>query len=126
MAGVPNKRDTGLVIQETQEWQDRIEALEEKVTGLQSQLDLRTKELAYLYIHSNWTLIRWYLTREQDQSVQGSETYARAKNAETLIDRQLTRNLRDIHFETQAMDVAYRWRIEATVVLKENGYTFFD
>jgi len=24
------------------------------------------------------------------------------------------------------MDVAYRWRIEATVVLKENGYTFFD
>ena len=108
------------------QWQDRIEALEEKVTGLQSQLDLRTKELAYLYIRSNWTLIRWYLTREQDQSVQGSETYARAKNAETLIDRQLTRNLRDIHFETQAMDVAYRWRIEATVVLKENGYTFFD
>jgi len=61
------------------QWQDRIEALEEKVTGLQSELDLRTKELAYLYNHSNWTLIRWYLTREQDQSVQGSETYARAK-----------------------------------------------
>ena len=40
------------------QWQDRIEALEEKVTGLQSQLDLRTKELAYLYIHSNWTFIR--------------------------------------------------------------------
>ena len=32
------------------QWQDRIEALEEKVTRLQSQLDLRTKELAYLYI----------------------------------------------------------------------------
>ena len=39
------------------QWQDRIEALEEKVTRLQSQLDLRTKELAYLYIHSNWTVI---------------------------------------------------------------------
>jgi len=35
------------------QWQDRIEALEEKVTRLVSQLDLRTKELAYLYIHSN-------------------------------------------------------------------------
>ena len=108
------------------QWQDRIEGLEEKVVGLQSQLDLRTKELAYLYIHSNWTLIRWYLAREQDRSGEGSETYARAKNAETLIDRQLTRNLRDVHFEPQAMDVAYRWRIEATVTLKENGYTFFD
>ena len=28
------------------QWPDRIEALEEKVTGLQSQLDLRTKEFA--------------------------------------------------------------------------------
>ena len=57
------------------QWQDRIEALEEKVTRLQPQLDLRTKELAYPYIHSNWTLIRWYLAREQDQSGQGSETH---------------------------------------------------
>ena len=108
------------------QWQDRIEALEEKVTRLQSQLDLQTKELAYLYIHSNWSLIRWYLAREQDQSGQGSETYTRAKNAETLVGRQLTRNLRDVHFEPQAMDVAYRWDIETTVILKENGYTFFD
>ena len=108
------------------QWQDRIEALEEKVTRLQPQLDLRTKELVYPYIHSNWTLIRWYLVREQDQSGQGSETYTRAKNVETLIGRQLTRNLRDVHFEPQAMDVAYRWRIETTVILKENGYTFFD
>ena len=75
---------------------------------------------------SNWTLIRWHLAREQDQSGQGSETYTRAKSAETLIDRQLTRNLRGVHFEPQAMDVAYRWRIETTVILKENGYTFFD
>ena len=108
------------------EWQQRVEALESKVGELQSQLGQRTKELAYMYIHSNWTLIRWYLAREQDTHGEGWETYARAKNAETLIDRQLTRNLRDVHFEPQAMDAAYRWRIEATVILKDNGYTFFD
>ena len=108
------------------QWQDRIETLEEKVTRLQPQLDLRAKELAYLCIHPNWTLIRWYLAREQDQSGQGSETYTRANNVEALIGRQLTRNLRDVHFEPQAMDVAYRWGIETTVILKENGYTFFD
>ncbi|MEE8466339.1 MAG: hypothetical protein V3S68_07665 [Dehalococcoidia bacterium] len=108
------------------EWQSRVGALEDKVAELQSQLELRTKEMAYMYIHSNWALIRWYLTREQDRSGEGSETYIRAKNAETLIDRQLTRNLRDVHFEQQAMDAAYRWRIEATVILKDNGYTIFD
>ncbi len=108
------------------QYRHRIEALETKVGELAAQLDQRTKEMAYMYIHSNWTLIRWYLTREQDRSGEGSETYIRAKNAETLIDRQLTRNLRDVHFEPQAMDVAYRWRIESTVILKENGYTFFD
>ncbi len=108
------------------QWQHRIEALETKVVEMATQLDQRTKEMAYMYIHSNWTLIRWYLTREQDRSGEGSETYIRAKNAETLIDRQLTRNLRDVHFEPQAMDVAYRWRIESTVILKDNGYTFFD
>ena len=108
------------------QWQTRIEALENQVAELQSQLGQRTKEMAYMYIHSNWTLIRWPLTREQDRSGEGLETYVRAKNAETLIDRQLTRNLRDIHFEPQAMDAAYRWRIEATVILKDNGYTFFD
>jgi hypothetical protein len=110
----------------TEACQPRIEALETKVVELATQLGQRPKEMAYMYIHSNWTFIRWYLTREQDRAGEGSETYVRAKNAETLIDRQLTRNLRDIHFEPQAMDVAYRWRIESIVVLKENGYTFFD
>ena len=108
------------------QYQRRIDALETKVVELATQLDQRTKEMAYMYIHSNWTLIRWYLTREQDRSGEGSETYIRAKNAETLTDRQLTRNLRDVHFEPQAMDVAYRWRIETTVTLTQNGYTFFD
>jgi len=63
---------------------------------------------------------------ESSSAGEGSDIYKRAKNAETLVGRQLTRNLRDVHFEPQAMDVAYRWRIEATVILKENGYTFFD
>ena len=108
------------------QWQTRIEALESKVTELQTQLDLKGKEVAYMYIHSNWTLIRWYLTREQDRECEGSETYARATNAKTLIDRQLSRNMRDVYFDSNPMEIAYRWRIEATVILKENGYTFFD
>ena len=49
------------------QWQTRIEALENQVSELQSQLGQRTKEMAYMYIHSNWALIRWHLIREQDQ-----------------------------------------------------------
>ncbi len=108
------------------QWQSRIEVLESKVTDLESRLDHKAKEVAYMYIHSNWTLIRWYLTREQDRAGEGSEIYGRAKNAETLIDRQLSRNLRDVYFAADPMEVAYRWRIEATVILTGNGYTFFD
>tara|TARA_B100001964_G_C13961249_1_gene477771 strand:- start:63 stop:401 length:339 start_codon:yes stop_codon:yes gene_type:complete len=110
----------------TEAWQPRVEALEKQVGELQSQLDLRTKELAYMYIHSNWTLIRWYLIRQQDIHGEASDTYAQAKNAETLIDRQLTRHLRDVHFELDAMEVAYAWRRETTVTLTQNGFTFFD
>ena len=50
----------------------------------------------------------------------------RAKNAERLIVGNLPRNLRTVYFEPQPMDAAYRWRIETTVVLNQNGYTFFD
>ena len=82
--------------------QTRIESLESKVMELQTQLDLKGKEVAYMYIHSNWTLIRRYLTREQDREGKGSEIYVRAKNAETLIDRQLSRNLRDVYFDPQS------------------------
>ncbi len=53
------------------QYQRRIDALETKVVELATQLDQRTKEMAYMYIHSNWTLIRWYLTREQDRSGEG-------------------------------------------------------
>lgn len=108
------------------EMQNRVETLENKVMDLESQMVQRTKDAAYVYIHSNWTLIRWFLTREQDRAGEGSETYARANEAEKLIDSGLSRNLRDVHYEVQAMDVAYRWRIEATVILQNHGYTFFD
>ena len=69
---------------------------------------------------------RWCLTREQDRSGESSETCTRARNAETLIDRQLSRNLRDVHYEHQAMGAVYRWRIESTVILNQNVFTFFD
>ncbi|NQW22318.1 MAG: hypothetical protein HQ475_02610 [SAR202 cluster bacterium] len=110
----------------TDELQNRIEVLESKVAELESQQLLATKEAAYVYIHSNWSFIRWFLTREQDRAGEGTETYARAKNAERLIDSGLSRNLREVHFEPKAMDVAHRWRIEVTVILTQNGYTFFD
>lgn len=109
-----------------EEWRQRIEALESRVKELESQLHQRAKDAAYVYIHSNWTLIRWYLAREQDRDGEDSATYRRAKNAETVIGANLPRNLRAVYFEPQPMDAAYRWRIEATVTLNQNGYTFFD
>ena len=39
-----------------QRWH-RIEALETKIVEMATELDLRTKEIAYMYIHSNWTLV---------------------------------------------------------------------
>ena len=108
------------------EWQERIEALENRVVDLESQLYQTTKDAAYVYIHSNWALIRWYLTRERDINGEGSETYARARNAERLIEWDLSRNLRAVYFEPEPMAVAYKWRIEATAMLQKNGYTFFD
>ena len=110
----------------TEEWQRRIEALESKVRDLESDVHQRAKDAAYVYIHSNWTLVRWYLAREQDNHGENPETYSRAKNAERLIQADLPRNLRAVYFEPQPMDAAYRWRIETTVILNQNGYTFFD
>ena len=110
----------------TEEWQQRIEVLESKVRNLESEVHQRAKDAAYVYIHSNWTLVRWYLAREQDNHGDTSETYSRAKNAETLIQANLPRNLRAVYFEPQPMDAACRWRIETTVFLNQNGYTFFD
>ena len=110
----------------SEEWQQRIEALENQVKELQSVIRQGAIDAAYLYIRSNWSLIRWRLVREQDQSGEGSEIYSRAKNAETIIDHYLARNLRAVRVEAQPMDAAQRWCIETTATLQQNGYTFFD
>jgi len=108
------------------EIQERIEALENRVVDLESQLYQRAKDAAYVFIHSNWHLIRWYLNRQRDINGEGSDIYTRAVNAERLIEWELSRNLRAIYFEDDPMAVAYRWRIEATAILQKNGYTFVD
>ena len=110
----------------SEEWQQRIETLENQVKELESAVRQRAIDAAYVYVRSNWTLIRWYLVREQDQSGEGSEIYGRAKNAETIINHHLARNLRGVRLDPQPMDAAYRWCIETTATLQQNGFTFFD
>ncbi len=106
--------------------QETINGLEDRVKELEAEVRQRSRDAAYVYIHSNWTLIRWYLAREQDQGGEGSEVYARAKNAETIIRDKLPQNLRAVQFAPKPMEVAYKWRIETTVSLNQNGFTFFD
>ena len=65
--------------------QERVKALESRVKELEAEVRQRSLDAAYVYIHSNWTLIRWYLAREQDHHGEGSETYTRSENAETII-----------------------------------------
>jgi hypothetical protein len=108
------------------ESQRRLDQLEARIKELESQLAQRAIDAAYLYIHSNWTLIRWFLVREQDRAGEGSETSMRAKSAETTIRDNLPRNLRAVQFAPDPMAVAYQWRIESTVQLNRHGYTFFD
>ncbi len=110
----------------TKKLQERIDNLEGRVNELEAEVRQRSRDAAYVYIHSNWTLIRWYLAREQDHNGEGSEVYARAKNAETIIRDMLPQNLRAVQFAPKPMEVAYKWRIETTVTLNQNRYTFFD
>lgn len=112
---------------------DRVERLErdnrelkEAVAVLQRQVRQRELDSAYMYIHSNWQWIRWFLGRDQDRAGEGSELYQRARAAESTIRDNLARNLRAVQFDPQPMEVAYRWRIETTVTLNRHGYTFFD
>ncbi len=109
-----------------EELQQRIEALENQVTELKTEVRQREIDAAYVYIHSNWSFIRWWLIREQDQHEEGSDTFGRAKNAQEIIHHFLHRNLRAVRLEPKPMDAAYRWQIETTVTLQRNGYTFFD
>lgn len=108
------------------ESQQRIDRLEARIKDLESRVAQRAIDAAYMYIHSNWTLIRWFLVREQDRAGEGSEISMRAKSAETTIRDHLPRNLRAVQFAEDPMAVAYQWRIETTVHLNRQGYTFFD
>ena len=110
----------------SEEWQQRIEALEIQVKDLQTEVRQREIDAAFVYISSNWQFIRWWLMRAQDQNGEGSEVYGRAKNAEEIIHHHLSRNLRAVRLEPKPMDAAYRWCIETTATLQHNGYTFFD
>lgn len=100
--------------------------LKAEVSLLQKQVRQRELDSAYMYIHSNWLWIRWFLTRDLDRAEEGSDLFQRARAAESNIRESLPRNLRAVQFDPEPMQVAYRWRIETTVTLNRHGYTFFD
>ena len=100
--------------------------LQAAVKALQQQVRQRELDAAYMYIHSNWLWIRWFLTRDQDRAGDDADLRERARAAESVIRDNLPRNLRGVQFDPEPMQVAYRWRIETTVLLNRHGYTFFD
>ena len=110
----------------TEELQERVTILEGRIQNLETTYRQRSLDAAYLYIHSNWNLIRWYLTRERDMFGRESDTYGRSISAEEDIRIKLPPNLRFVQFADSPMDVAYHWRIETTVILNQHGFTFFD
>ena len=111
---------------QAEDWRQRFDEMEARVKDLEAKVSQRAIDAAYLFIHSNWNLIRWYLVREQDRNGEGSDIYSRAKEAETLVRDNLPRNLRAVQFADDPMAVAQKWRIEATVTLTQHGYTFLD
>ena len=110
----------------TDELQNRIVILETYIEKLETENRQRSLDAAYLYIHSNWNLIRWYLTRERDVSTPGTAVFDRSKGAEGDIRSKLPPNLRLVQFSDFPMQIAYNWRIETTVILNRYGFTFFD
>lgn len=100
--------------------------LKEAVANLQKQVRQRELDSAYMYIHSNWLWIRWFLVRDQDRAGDDAALLERARVAETTIRDNLARSLRSVQFDPEPMQAAYRWRIETTVILNRHGYTFFD
>jgi len=110
----------------TEELQERVNVLEGRIESLETEYRQRSLDSAYMYIHSNWNLIRWYLARERDVFGQESDTYGRSISAEEEIRIKLPPNLRFVQFADSPMDVAYNWRIETTVILNQHGFTFFD
>ena len=110
----------------TEELQNSVNALEERIEKLETENKRISLDAAYIYIHSNWNLIRWHLAQERDVFVQASEAFERSKSAEEDIRVKLPPNLRLVQFSESPMDVAYKWRIETTVILNGYGFTFFD
>ncbi len=100
--------------------------LREAVVSLQKQVRQRELDAAYMYIHSNWLWIRWFLVRDQDRAGDDAALLERARAAESTVRDNLPRSLRSVQFEPGPMQAAYRWRIETTVILNRHGYTFFD
>ena len=100
--------------------------LKESIANLQKQVRQRELDGAYMYIHSNWQWIRWFLVRDQDRSGEDTALLERARAAESIIRENLPRSLRAVQFDPEPMQAAYRWRIETTVILNRHGYTFFD
>ena len=120
---VPSNGELNLALQRLQE--DNL-VLKAAVANLEKQVRQRELDAAYMYIHSNWLWIRWFLTRDQDRARDNSEPYERARAAETTIRDKLPSDLRSVQFDPEPMQAAYRWRIATTVILNRHGYTFFD
>ena len=110
----------------TEELEERVTILEDRIESLETEYRQRAIDAAYLYIHSNWNFIRWYLTRERDVFGLESDAYERSIRAEEDIRIKLPPNLRLVQFADLPMDAAYNWRIETTVILNQHGFTFFD
>ena len=53
--------------------QQRLESMESRMAALEGKVQQQAIDAAYMDIHSNWTLIRWYLVREQDLAGEGAE-----------------------------------------------------
>ena len=117
---------TGRVDQAIERLERDNRELKEAVASLQKQVRQRELDAAYMYIHSNWLWIRWFLVRDQDRAGEDAALLERARAAESAIRDNLPRSLRSVQFEPEPMQAAYRWRIETTVILNRHGYTFFD
>ena len=59
--------------------------LKEAVASLQKQVRQRELDTAYMYIHSNWLWIRWFLVRDQDRAGDDTSLLERARGAESTI-----------------------------------------
>ena len=110
----------------TEEFHKVVNILEDRIERLETENKQIRVDAAYLYIHSNWNLIRWHLTRERDVLGHRSEIFDRSKSAEEDIRIKLPPNLRLVQFADSPIDIAYNWRIETTSILNSYGFTFFD